>query len=192
VTGIILAGGKNSRISMKKALIQMGEQTIIGRTTLIFQKLFDEVIIVTNHFEDYVHLGAKLTRDLIQEAGPAGGIYTGLTISSTQYSFVAACDMPFIDSAIILFLQHYARSGNFDVVVPEFNGFIEPLYAFYSKACIPFILENIRQQDFKIRSCYSRLKVKEVSCNQFHSAEKAFFNINTKEDLQVARKICCG
>lgn len=192
MTGIILAGGKNSRISISKALIQMGEQTIIGRTVHLFQKLFDEVIIVTNHCDDYIHLGAKLTKDLIPETGPLGGLYSGLMLSSSDYSFVVACDMPFIDPSIILHLQNYTYSGSYDVIVPEFNGFIEPLYAFYSRNCIPTILNHINQQDFKIRSFYSRVKVKEVPCHKFQSIEKAFFNINTREDLQVARKLYCG
>jgi len=192
LTGIILAGGKNSRISITKALIQMGEQTIIGRTVHLFQKLFEEVIIVTNHGDDYAYLGVKLTKDLIPETGPLGGLYSGLTVSSSDYNFVVACDMPFIDPAVILHLQNYTYSGSYDVIVPEFNGFIEPLYAFYSKNCIPAILGHINQQNYKIRSFYSRVKVKEVPCHHFKSIEKAFFNINTREDLQQARKLYCG
>jgi molybdopterin-guanine dinucleotide biosynthesis protein A len=192
MTGIILAGGKNSRISITKALIQMGEQTIIGRTVHLFQKLFDEVIIVSNQFEDYVHLDVKLTKDLIPDTGPLGGLYSGLILSLSDYNFVIACDMPFIDPAIILHLQNYSYSGSYDVIVPEFNGFIEPLFAFYSRKCIPTILNHLNQKNFKIRSFYSWVKVKEVPCNHFNAVEKAFFNINTREDLQQARKLYCG
>ncbi len=192
MTGIILAGGKNSRISMTKALIQMGDQTIIGRTVHLFQKLFDEVIIVTNQFENYFDLDTKLTKDLIPETGPLGGLYSGLMHSSSDYCFVVACDMPFIDPAIILHLQNFTYAGIYDVIIPELKGFIEPLYAFYSKRCISSIFDHINQQDFKIRSFYSCVKVKEVSCYKFQSIERAFFNINTREDLQRARKLSCG
>lgn len=192
MTGIILAGGKNSRIAMTKALIQLGEQTIIEQTVRLFQELFDEVIIVTNNFGDYDHLGAKLTSDLIPETGPLGGLYSGLVLSSSEYNLVVACDMPFIDPAIILHLQNYTYSKRYEVIVPEFNGFIEPLFAFYSKTCIPTILDHLNQKDYKIRSFYSRVKVKEVPCHHFKAVEKAFFNINTREDLQQARKLYCG
>jgi molybdopterin-guanine dinucleotide biosynthesis protein A len=192
LTGIILAGGKNSRISMTKALIQLGEQTIISKTVQLFKQLFDEVIIVANNFTDYDHLGVKLTSDLIPETGPLGGLYSGLMVSSSDYSFVVACDMPFIDPAIILHFQNYTYSGQYDVIVPEFNGFIEPLFAFYSRKCIPTILDHLQQKDFKIRSFYSHAKVKEVPCSHFNAVEKAFFNINTREDLHKARKLYCG
>lgn len=177
---------------MTKALIRLGEQTIIERTVKLFQKLFDEVIIVTNLYDDYAHLGATLTKDLIPNIGPLGGLYSGLMRSASDHSFVVACDMPFIDPAIILYLQNYVYSGKYDVIVPEFNGFIEPLFAFYSKSCIPIILDRINQNDFKIRSFYSWVKVKEVPCHHFKAIEKAFFNINTREDLQQARKLYCG
>lgn len=192
MTGIILAGGKNSRIAMTKALIQLGDQTIIERTVQLFQQLFEEVIIVTNNLADYGHLGAKLTSDLIPETGPLGGLYSGLMLSSSDYSFVVACDMPFIDPAIIRHLQNYTYSGSYDVIVPEFNGFIEPLFAFYSQKCIPTILDHLNQKNFKIRSFYSWVKVKEVPCHHFNAIEKAFFNINTREDLLQARKLYCG
>ncbi len=177
---------------MNKALIQLGEQTIIERTVNLFQKLFDGVIIVTNQFPDYMHLNAKLTKDLIPETGPLGGLYSGLMASSDQYNFVVACDMPFIDPTIISHLQNYAYMGQYDVIVPEINGFIEPLYAFYSKNCIPAVRYHIRQGELKVRSFYSRVRVKEVPCNHFGSIEHAFFNINTREDLQLARKLYCG
>jgi len=192
LTGIILAGGKNSRISMKKALIQMGEQTIIERTAQLFQNIFEEVIIVTNQFKDYHHLNTKLTKDLIPDAGPLGGLYSGLKTSSHKYSFVAACDMPFIDPAIIFHLQNYAQSNAYDVIVPEFNGFIEPLFAFYSKRCLPTISNHLQRKDLKIRSIYSFVKVKQVQCDKFAESEKAFFNINTKHDLQLAKKLYYG
>lgn len=177
---------------MTKALIQLGDQTIIERTVQLFQQLFEEVIIVTNNLADYGHLGAKLTSDLIPETGPLGGLYSGLMLSSSDYSFVVACDMPFIDPAIIRHLQNYTYSGSYDVIVPEFNGFIEPLFAFYSQKCIPTILDHLNQKNFKIRSFYSWVKVKEVPCHHFNAIEKAFFNINTREDLLQARKLYCG
>jgi len=192
MTGIILAGGKNSRISMTKALIQLGDQTIISKTVRLFRKLFDDVIIVTNHFGEYVHLGVKLTEDLIPEKGPLGGLYSGLVLAPSEYSFIVACDMPFIEPAIILHLQNYTYSKSYDVIVPEFNGFIEPLFAFYSKNCTTSVLDHINQKEFKIRSFYSRVRVKEVPCSHFKSVARAFFNINTQEDLQVARKLYCG
>ncbi|MDZ7336544.1 MAG: molybdenum cofactor guanylyltransferase, partial [candidate division KSB1 bacterium] len=152
MTGIILAGGKNSRIAMTKALIRFGDTTIIERTVNLFRKLFNEIIVVTNQFSDYEHLNVKLIKDQIPGTGPLGGLYSGLRAASSDYSLVVACDMPFIDSGIILHLQNYVYLAEYDVIIPELNGFIEPLCAFYSKNCIPAIEAHLGQGDFKIRS----------------------------------------
>ena len=57
MTSVILAGSKNIRISMTMVLIKRGQQTTIEDTVNLFRHLFDEIIILTNKFEDYQHLG---------------------------------------------------------------------------------------------------------------------------------------
>ncbi len=192
MNGIILAGGKNSRISMPKALIRMDKYSIIENTVNLFRDLFDDIIIVSNRSKDYVSLGVKLTEDLIPGKGPLCGIYSGLTVSSNYYNFVVACDMPFIEPTIIRYLQKNIKDDIYDVIVPEYNGFLEPLFAIYTKKCIHPIAENLKRNQLKIRDFFNYVKVKEVSCNRFTSAESSFFNINTREDLQLARKLKCG
>jgi molybdopterin-guanine dinucleotide biosynthesis protein A len=192
MTGIILAGGKNSRISMTKALIKIGQQTIIENTVFLFKHLFEEVIIVTNQLKNYQDFGVILTKDLIPNKGPLGGLYTGLKLSSNLYNFVVACDMPFVNPLIIEYLQNYTTDKNYDVIIPQFKGYVEPLFAFYTKKCLGAFRSNLKQNQLKIKDCFSQLKVKEVPCNKFASVEKFFFNINTKEDLVLAKQLNRG
>lgn len=192
MTGIILAGGKNSRISTSKAHIKMGKHTIIEKAVNLFRDIFNEIIIITNKPDDYTNLGVKLASDIIPGKGPLGGIYSGLKLSSNHYNFIVACDMPFLESSIIQYLQRYSNNDLFDVIVPEYNGFIEPLFAIYSRNCIEPIEKNLKNNQLKIRCFFTQVRVKEVPCNKFNSVEKSFFNINTKEDLHKARRLDCG
>jgi len=104
MTGIILAGGKNSRISINKALIKMGQNTIIENTVFLFKHLFDEVFVITNHSNGYPNLGVTLASDLFPNNGPLGGLYTGLKLSTNFYNFVVACDMPFLNQALLYYM----------------------------------------------------------------------------------------
>ena len=192
MTGIILAGGKNSRISMSKAHIKMGKHTIIEKTAKLFCDIFDEVIVITNKPDDYMNLGVKLASDIIPGKGPLGGIYSGLKLSSNHYNFIVACDMPFIEPSIIQYLQRYSKNDLFDVIVPEYNGFIEPLFAIYSRNCIEPIVKNLKDIQLKIRCFFTQVRIKEVSYNRFNAVEKSFFNINTKEDLHKAKRLDFG
>ena len=186
MNAIILSGGDCSRISLTKSFIKIGSKTIIEETIDILNILFKDIIIVSNDVSKYSGLGVKAAvEDVIPYKGPLGGIYTGLSYSDTYSNFIIACDMPFIEPMIIsLLLQH---KDEYDVIVPEYNGFIEPLYAVYSKKCLDVILEHINKNDLKVINIFPELNVKKINCNKYSIAPNAFFNINTPGDLQQAR-----
>ncbi len=102
MTGVILAGGKNSRIGLNKAFLEIGGKKIIDRSVEIYKKVFDEILIITNTPEDYQYLTEsvilseaknlklKIYTDLIPHRGSLGGIYTGLHYSKSDYAFFSA------------------------------------------------------------------------------------------------------
>jgi molybdopterin-guanine dinucleotide biosynthesis protein A len=209
-SAIILAGGKNSRIGKNKAFIQLSTgETILQHTINILQEIFPEIIIVTNQSQDpefgkeaYLSYGScgkfnvPVVEDLIKESGPLGGIFTGLCYSVSKHNFVVACDMPFIKPALIRLLLE--ESGNYDVVIPEINGEVEPLFAVYSKNCIPVMLEHLQKQNLKIRQVLDKLsagsighlkKIGREEIDRLDPEHLSFFNINTQEDLRRAESL---
>jgi molybdopterin-guanine dinucleotide biosynthesis protein A len=195
---IILAGGKNTRIARNKAFIELPTgETILQHTINILQEIFPEIIIVTNQSQDpefgkdaYLKFNAQVVEDLIKESGPLGGIFTGLCYSVSKHNFVVACDMPFIQPALIRLLLE--ECGNYDVVIPEIDGEVEPLFAVYSKNCIPVMFEHLQKQNLKIREVLSKLKVRKIrekEINQVDPQHLSFFNINTEEDLKRAKSL---
>src|SRR3989338_8769208 len=107
MTGVILAGGKNSRIGLNKAFLEIGGKRIIERTVEIYKKIFDNILIITNTPEDYQYLTEsvilseaknlklKIYTDLIPHRGSLGGIYTGLYYSKSDYVFLLPVICPF-------------------------------------------------------------------------------------------------
>ncbi len=98
--------------------------------------------------------------------------------------------MPFIKPALIRLLLQ--KSGTFDVAIPEVNGEIEPLFALYSKDCIPVMFEHLQRQNLKIRQVVDKLRVKKVGAaeiDRFDPEHLSFFNINTHEDLKRAESL---
>ncbi len=193
-SGIILAGGKNSRIARNKAFIQLPTgESILQNTLSVLQKIFSEIIIVTDQKQAYLKFGVQVVEDLIKESGPLGGIFTGLCFSSSRCSFVVACDMPFIKPALIrLLLQERDR---FDVVIPEVNGEVEPLFAVYSKDCIPVMFEHLQTQNLRMREVLGELYVKKIGANEIDRVDPqhlSFFNINTEADLKRAESLRIG
>ncbi len=183
MTGIILAGGKNSRMGMKKAFINVRGINIIDNTLAILDKIFQEIIIVTNTPEDFEYTGVKTVNDLIEGIGPIGGIYTGLMAAQYEQCFVTACDMPFINSRLIKYMIEII---GYDIVVPMVRGLYEPLFACYSKKCADYAIKQIRDGNFKVSSIYSQARVKAIEedeLQRFDAGLISLMNINTKEEL---------
>jgi molybdopterin-guanine dinucleotide biosynthesis protein A len=190
LTGIILAGGKSSRIATNKALLKVKERPIIFDTYETFTGIFSEILIITNTPQAYESIQALKSKDIITGKGPLGGVFTGLSISRTQYNFVVACDMPFLNPGLIRYMLD-KREG-FDVVVPRSGDGCEPLHAVYSKACLGPIRKHLEDGDLQVQSFYDEVSVayiRQSEIEQFDPEGKAFMNINDRSDLQKVRDV---
>lgn len=188
IAGVILAGGKNIRMRKNKAFLELGGQRIIDRTAGLLQEIFSQVILVTNTPLEYTYLDLEIVTDLIPKSGPLIGIYTGLFYSSYFLSFITACDMPFLNRKVIEYM--ITISKNYDVVIPHLKDGYHPLHALYSKRCMKFIEELIREDNLKIIDFFSKVKVREVTPDEISSLDptlNAFLNINTPDDLERVR-----
>jgi molybdopterin-guanine dinucleotide biosynthesis protein A len=128
-------------------------------------------------------------RDKIPGAGSLGGLYTGLSVTTADYGFLAACDMPFILAGPI---KHLLNSiDDHDVVIPRVQGFLEPLHAVYSRRCLPFIEELLAQGNLRIIDFLDTVDVLEIpdeDLKRFDPELRFIVNLNTPEQLQQARK----
>jgi molybdopterin-guanine dinucleotide biosynthesis protein A len=184
ITGIILAGGKNLRMGKNKAFLEVNGERIIDRTRNLFLELFDEVLLVTNSFPDYLDLNLRMAADLYAGKGALGGIYTGLFHASHSHAFVAACDMPFLNRDLIRHLIDL--SPGYDIVIPKTQDGLQPLHAIYSKKCLPFIEDLIREDNLKIIDFFHRVKKREVPTEEILPLDPklaSFLNVNTPEEL---------
>ncbi|NLW07601.1 MAG: NTP transferase domain-containing protein [Clostridia bacterium] len=195
--GIILAGGKSTRMGRNKALLPLGEQSLLATIAALLRPLFAEIIVVSNTPEAYQDLDARLVEDIIPGRGPLSGIHAGLAASSYWHNFVVACDMPFLEQDLIDYLLQQAPG--YDVVVPRRGEYLEPLHAVYSRGCLPVIEEHLKQGKHKTIAFYPRVKVRYLGVEEYknfdnNSLERIFLNINTPDDFMAARRLaaCFG
>jgi len=187
MTGIILSGGKNTRMGENKAFIRVDGERIIDRTIRIFRDLFEETVLVTNDPLAYLEFDLTIVTDIIKGKGALGGIYTGLFHSSCEQAFVSPCDMPFLNSDFIRYMQE--RAQGYDVVVPVQPAGFQPLHAIYSRRCLPAIKQCIDEDRLKITGFYKKARVLEIPPEvtaSFDPVGRMFFNVNTPGDLEEA------
>lgn len=188
MTGIILAGGKSSRMGFNKAFIDIDGKPIIYKTVNLFKELFDEIIVVTNDPCGYEELNCLTVTDIFKGAGSLGGIYTGLFHSSSEYNFVAACDMPFLNKEAITRVIKLSEGWN--ATVPYIMDRYHPLHAVYSKKCIKPIEEMIKAKELRITNLFQKVKTRKIGEIEWTGSEtlSSLDNINTKKDLALIVK----
>jgi molybdopterin-guanine dinucleotide biosynthesis protein A len=186
ITGIILAGGKNSRMGANKAFLEVDGTRLIDKTINIYRGIFSEIVIVTNDPLAYVEFAdAAIVTDIYKGKGPLGGIYTGLFYSNNPYAFVSACDMPYLNKDFIAYLV--GKTGKYDVIVPELSEGYQPLHAIYSRNCLPSIKRLLLLDKLKITGFYRDMRVLTIPAEQilpFNKDGRLFHNLNTPEDVE--------
>jgi molybdenum cofactor guanylyltransferase len=179
ITGVILAGGKNSRMGSDKGLLQVGDKSIMERQIEVLQPLVNDIIIIHNG-KHYSHLGYQVHEDLILDCGPMGGIYTALKVSQTPKNFILSCDMPFINNELVKLIIREAE--HCEIAIPRHGEKLEPLCAVYDQSCLETFKELLDQKALKMMDALKFFKVKEIRVPQEILDTKPFTNINTPED----------
>jgi len=194
---IILAGGKSIRLGHDKVLERVGNTSLLERVISRIDSVCKDIIIVTAKKRTFAplanNLKVKTVCDILPGHGSLGGIYTGLVESDSFYNLVVAADMPFLNESLLQYMIEV--SDGFDFVLPRVNNLYEPLHAVYSKNCIAPIETIFNQGKRVIIELFNHVKIRYIEdeeVNRFDPEHLSFFNINTKEDLETARKTAGG
>jgi len=189
-TGVILAGGKSRRMGFDKAFLPVGREAMIERIAAELVEVFPEVLISARSEDFGRRLGIEVVPDLFTGGGPLSGIHAVLKRSRYPRCRVVACDMPFINIDLARFMV--GQSKGFDVTVPKHGIYLQPLFAVYSKDCIPTIEKFLELKRNKVVDFYPYVRVNyvdETLLRTFTDIETAFFNVNTPADLEKARDL---
>ncbi|MCK6650149.1 MAG: molybdenum cofactor guanylyltransferase, partial [Bacteroidia bacterium] len=116
ITGIILAGGKSSRMGTDKGIVELNNKALIEYVIETLREVTDQIIIIANN-NHYDKFGYEVYPDIIKEAGPMGGIYTGLFYSTTEHNFILSCDTPLLNKNILKEIIATTQNNDADVVI---------------------------------------------------------------------------
>lgn len=196
LTLAVQAGGESRRMGSDKALLPFLERPLILRVIERLAPLADELIVTTNHPEDYKFLGLPLFRDVLPGRGALGGLYTALQAASHPLVAVVACDMPFASRELFEYEQALMLEKAVDVVIPASAEGLEPMHAVFRRAtCLPAIREAIQHNAWKLISWFPQVQVHTLpvqDVTRFGPLGRIFMNINTPADLQMAEEIARG
>jgi molybdopterin-guanine dinucleotide biosynthesis protein A len=183
----ILAGGSSSRMGQNKALLEFRGKPLIQRQIEILSPMFKEVIVGANDPAPYAAFNVRVVPDLLSERCALTGIHALLKAAVRPRVFVVACDMPFLNPALIEKL--FAVPGEPDVVVPESDRGLEPLHAFYGPWCIQAIERSAKRGAWKATDFYAGVRVEKLRVKDqdwLVEGRSPFLNANTPDEWRTA------
>lgn len=181
IAGIILSGGKSSRMGIDKGLLDFQEKKLIQYPIDLLAPFCKEIIISTNQ-KGYEFLGLKLVADEYPDCGPMGGIHAGLKSSGSDWNLIVSCDTPFLNAKLIQKLVQ--NRDQYEAVIPIHKGGVEPLAALYHKNLVKFFNENILSKNLKLQDIIRERKVNFLHVDDLLlEYPQMFQNFNSKTDF---------
>ena len=181
LTGIILAGGKSTRMGTDKALIKIGDKNLLETAIDICKPVCKSIIISSNNPE-HGKYKYPVIADQVQDCGPIGGIFSCLKKSETDWNFIISVDTPFVTSEFVRFLASHTE--NYNTIVPVHQSGKEPLIALYNKNCLAVIETQISIRQFTIHHLISHLNNCYLNVDEWvGNIPLLFKNMNRPEDF---------
>jgi len=178
---IILAGGSSRRMGEDKGLIEVNGKAIIEYLLDTCRHISERIIVVSDN-DLYNNFGYPIFADLIKNAGPMGGLFTGLQNSNNDWNLVLSCDVPLVSVQLLREIVD-CRQENTSIIIAKHQQQIHPLIGLYHKQCTDIIKNLIKEKQYRMSSLHQRAKATILDLNDFPAKE--FLNLNTKNELEI-------
>jgi molybdenum cofactor guanylyltransferase len=178
-SGIILAGGKSSRMGQDKALLKIDGEPMIGHVSKLLRAFCDEIIVSSSN-KEHAQFGDFMVEDAIKDSGPLAGIQAGLLAAKNDQCFVLSCDTPFVTKEVLERLRENSEGKL--ITVSSNSHRLQPLIAIYSKKALRDISSYLERDE---RSLLPLQKICNAKVVHFDANDsKAFENLNTPSEWQ--------
>jgi molybdopterin-guanine dinucleotide biosynthesis protein A len=186
----IQAGGKSQRMGMDKARMPFLGKSLLERVLERVSSLGDDILVTTNHPENFEIEGISLFEDFFPGGEALGGLLTGLSYAKNPTVLVVAVDMPFVNQDILIAARKTLLSTQVDVVIPQTKGGFEPFHAVYRReTCLPAVQNALEAGERRLISWFPSVNVLPMSEGelvQYDPLGIAFWNVNTPDELRKA------
>ena len=178
-TVIVLAGGNSTRMGVDKSLLPFLGRPLIQHVCEQVAPHFDELLIAAGAGRKFDFLDAPVVCDELPKQGPLQAIASALAVSRHDLNFVMACDIPWVNVALLRDLLRGAKDC--DCVVPiTADGHYEPLFAVYRKSALPGMRQALQDGERRAAAAFRFCRMRTVPV----PAESGLDNINTIEDYR--------
>jgi molybdopterin-guanine dinucleotide biosynthesis protein A len=187
-TGILLAGGKSSRLGFDKGFLQYEGQTLTERALKVLG-LFCNKLIISSNKPEYEKFGVERVADILEQNGPMMGIYSSLMASPNKHNLVLPVDNVFVEASYYEYL--ISKLDKNLAALPFIDSqYFEPLIGYYNKNIVHDMKKMIYQNNLKLPDLLEGIDVLKLPVQVDFQGynEKYFKSINYTEDLVFLEK----
>jgi molybdopterin-guanine dinucleotide biosynthesis protein A len=189
--GIVLCGGKSTRMGVPKATLMFGDETMLQRVVRLLRSVVSPVVVVAARDQSLPALpdDVIVTRDEREARGPLEGLRAGLKVlpEAVDLAYVTSCDVPllvpdFVERMIDLL-------GDHDIAVMEIDGFPHPLSAVYRRTTLPHVESLLAQDRLRPVYLFDAVRTRRIHPMDMMSVDpqlRTLRNLNTREDYLEA------
>ncbi len=187
ITGIVLCGGRSTRMGQDKAALLFAGETLRARAVRVLQALTGDVIVVGRADQDVSGLAVRVIHDPVEGLGPLAGLAAGLAASPGDVNLVLACDMPLASPLVLQRLMELR--GDHDICVAVIDGRPSPLCAVYRAGVARVAQDLLAAGERRVMALLDRVETKRVDAAVFRDIDPdlvSFLSCNTPDDLERA------
>ena len=195
ILGAILAGGQSKRMGKDKLFLELNNRKLIEFTIDKVKKYLNKVIIVTNQNNEFFSKNNLITvKDCMEgQLGPLVGILTAMkwakeNLSKCSWIATFPCDTPFFPESIIKIFIEESKKKESLIFCATSHGRRHNIFGLWSLDLYDKLKDDlINKKIRKVQDWTEKNKIKNLEF-KFKDYDP-FFNINTEEDLLVAKKL---
>jgi molybdopterin-guanine dinucleotide biosynthesis protein A len=173
-----------------KATLSFGGELMLQRVVRLLRGAVEDIVVVRRRDQALPPLpgGVRVVHDEVEDQGPLGGLVPGLRATRAEAVYATACDVPFLNRALVELL--FDRLGSHDVVVPRAGGYLHPLAAVYRTRVLPVLEALFAAGQRRPRDLFAQVDAHIVGADELRVADPDLLtleNLNTPEALEAAR-----
>jgi molybdenum cofactor guanylyltransferase len=189
--GIVLCGGKSTRMGVPKATLPFGPETMLQRVVRLLGTVVSPIVAVAAREQSLPELpeGIIIARDEREAKGPLEGLRAGFRAlpDSVEFAYATSCDVPLLVPGFVE--RMIELLGDHDIAVMEIDGFPHPLSAVYRRSILPHIESLLEKDRLRPVFLFDAVRTRRVRTGEMVSVDpelRTLRNLNTREDYLAA------
>ena len=192
ILGTVLAGGKSQRFGEDKSQVKLDGKLLIDYILNEIISEFKEILIVSNNQINFKHSDTiSMISDLKKDQGPLGGVLSAMKWvkeSNKDYKWISTfpVDTPFFKKEILKKFLSEINIEESKLFFIKSNNTRHNIFGMWSIDLMKKLEEDLNKGHKKVETWANSIGVKIINMEFMY--EDPFFNINTKDDLEIAKK----